>query len=201
MTDYPKLRTPLICLILAALLVAIALKGRELPDWVRLATALLALVFGVTGVITLADWIMYNANNRLRELSQARTYGAVVLAKALQGLTTFQTEAILAGEKVAMQLVAADDEPILFVRGLTRSIPWDFVDEFLTKSQLTDPYLYPVREAGNEAYATDLTNLIVARGWADKAAGPFSAKLTKPLPWIAKRFWVELAEEEEKADG
>jgi hypothetical protein len=139
----------------------------------------------------------------MKEMNLARTYGAVTLANALKGLTTFQTEAILAGEKVAMQLVPADDEPLLFVRGLTRSIPHSFVEEFLTKSQLTEPYLYPVREAGNEEFATDLTNLIVSRGWADKAVGPLSAKLTRPLSWVAMRFWVEMGagNQQEGFDG
>lgn len=194
--DYPKLKTPLICLVAAALFLALTVRERGLPDWARFFMALLALVFGTVGIITLADWLVYNAGNRLREFNLARTSGAVSLANALRGLTTFQTEAILAGEKVAMQLIPGDADPILFVRGLTRSIPWDFVQEFLEKSQLTAPYLYPVRESGNEAFATDFTNLVVSLGWADKATGPFSAKLNKPLPWVAARFWVTLEEGE-----
>lgn len=195
----PKLVMPIISLILAALFTA--LNVNSLPEWVALFTVMLAVMFSVFGLFTTVDWLVYVLSERMRDVNTARTWGAVTLANALRGLTSAQTEAVMSGEKVAMEMIANDDEPLLMVRGLTRSIPWDFVDEFLTKSQLTAPYLYPIREMGNEAYATDLTNLIVARGWADKAAGPFSAKLTKPLTWVAARFWVQLADVEGVADG
>lgn len=201
-TDYPKLKTPMIALTLAALCLAVTLKAKDVPDWLRLFTALLALVFGVTGIVTLADWLAHNAADRLHEINSARVWGAVSLASALKGLTPDQTTAVLAGEKVAIQLIA-DEEPIFFVRGLTRSIPWTFVEEFFRRSMMTDPFLWPVREAGNEQLATDLTNLIVSRGWADKAVGPFSAKLKKPLMWVARRFMVELPDtpEPEEVDS
>lgn len=199
MIDYPKLRTPVMALVFAALFVAVSWKAKEMPDWVRLFTALLAVIFAATGLVTLADWIAHNTAERLQEINTARTWGAVSLAGALKGLTQAQTEAVFAGEKVAMSMIPGDEEPILYVRGLTRAIPWDFVEEFLQRSQMTEPFLFPIREAGNEEMATDLTNLIVSRGWADKAVGPFSAKLTKPLEWVARRFWVSL--ETPEAEG
>lgn len=198
MYDYPKLREPVIFLILAALAVSIAWKARDLPDWVRLFVVLLAIVFGAAGVATMFDWLSHNMAQRLREINTARTWGAVNLANAFRGLTAAQTESVLAGEKVGMLLIPSDDEPMLFVRGLTRSIPWDTVEEFLQLSVQTEPFLYPVREFGNEAFATDLTNLIVSRGWANAATGPYSAKLTKPLEWVAQRFWVEIEKEPEE---
>lgn len=195
----PGLAMPLISLVLSALFVA--LNVNDLPEWLGLFTIMLAVLFSVFGLFATVDWLTHALAERMREVNTARTWGAVTLAQALRGLTTGQTEAIMAGEKVALELMPTDDEPLIQVRGLTRHIPWHFVQEFLEKSQMTAPYLYPIREAGNEAYATDLTNLIVARGWADKAAGPFSAKLKKPLSWVAKRFWVDLsADLEESVD-
>jgi hypothetical protein len=197
--DFPKLRTPLLCLIAAAFFLAAAVKGDKLPDWARLGAAGAALVFAIVGIVSLADWIANHAAGRLREINEARTCGAVALANALKGLTLAQTQAVMAGEKVAMRLIPGDDEPALYIQGMTEQIPWDFAQEFLTLSMETDPFLYPVRQAGNERYATDLTNLIKARGWATTAVSNTSARLTKPLRWVAARFWVELPEVIENA--
>jgi hypothetical protein len=89
-------------------------------------------------------------------------------------------------------MIVGEEEPVYMVRCMTMSVPWLFVDEFINLSVVSWPYLYPVRDSGSETYATELTNLIIARGWADRAAGPFPAKLKIPIEVLAQKFNVEL---------
>jgi hypothetical protein len=198
--DYPRLRTPLIAFLVAALCITIVLKGRVSPnstlapfwEWARLFLVLVALILGIVGIFSLMDWLSHHAAARIREVNSARTYGMVLIANALKSLTREQAYAVLSLDQTYVSMLAEETGPIFFVRCLARDVPFTFVEEFLERSKRSEPYLWPVREAGNEDYARALTNYIVAKGWADAAQGPFSAKLTKPLPWVAKRFGVEV---------
>lgn len=41
-------------------------------------------------------------------------------------------------------------------------------------------------------YATELTNSILANGWAKRASGPYAAILVEPLETVAGRYGVSL---------
>lgn len=197
--DIPKLRYPTFQLGLAVSL-GVMVAFMPAPSWLSMTLGLFSLIFGITGFFTLMDWVMHKTAERIRELSTARKSGAVMLAQALKGLTSDQTQAVLAGEKVALLLIPSSEEPILFIRGMSRSIPWEFARDFLELSIDTDPFLYPIYRSSNEAFATDFTNLIIAQGWAEAHKGPYAAKLTKPLAWVARRFWIDITEEREVAN-
>lgn len=193
----PKLATPLISFLLAALCVAVVLKVRFSSEWewLRLFLGFVAFILGIVGIMTLSDWIIHNTSKRLSELERARTYGLVLVANAIKELTPSQVGEVMTLNRAYISILADEQGPIFFVRCLARDVPFVFVEDFLRQSQKSEPYLWPVRESGNKDYAAALTNYIIARGWADKAEGPLAAKLTKPLDWVAGKFGVDLEEE------
>lgn len=198
----PKLRYP-VSLFLVCAVFSVFSAYTQGPVWLSLSALLWALIFGVIGLFTLLDWIAHKVSERIRELTTARHAGSVSLAVALKGLTSEQTQAVLAGERVALLLIPGDEEPILFIRGMTKNIPWEWARDFFELSKDVDPFLWPIWKSSNEAFATDFTRLIIAQGWAVDHKGPYSAKLTKPLKWVAARFWIDLddLEEIEEASG
>jgi hypothetical protein len=141
------------------------------------------------------DWAGHHLAERWREMGNARVAAMTHLATALKGLTPSQTEIVALHDLVTIEMLANDSGPMFLVRVPGgNAIPFEFVEEFLQLSQRTDPYLYPIREFGNERYATAITDLIVRyHHWAEPAVGPFSAKLVRPLGWVASKFGVELS--------
>ncbi len=195
MFDTPKLRTPLILMTWLAL-VAGLLKVPSLPAWLSLIMVILCIVLGVSGGITLMDWIAYRTSQRLHELSAARVYAATSLAGALKGLTAAQTDAVLRQQAASVVIIPEEESTLIMVRCLRRDIPWEIVEEFFIQSIETEPYLSAVRNSRHEEAIADLTGLIIAKGWATRASGPYAARLTKPLSWVAARFWVDLEGED-----
>lgn len=192
MIQEPKLRTPLLLFVLAIVCIVLVLKVRELPEWVRLFLSLLAVLLGVFGVITLSNWIVFNFSVRLREYHSARAQGLKIVADAVRGLTANQTQAVLAMDMVYISMLAEEGGPVFFIRGLTKDIPYTVFEDYLNLSIDTYPFLLPVRAYSSEAWAQEITNLIVAKGWATKATGVHPAKLTKRLDWVAEKFGIVL---------
>lgn len=191
MFDTPKLRTPLLLLIWLSV-VAGMLKVPWLPGWLSLIVVILCIVLGVSGVITLFDWMAYRAGQRLHEIGAARTWPATSLAGALKGLTAAQTDAVLRQQAASIVIIPEEESTLIMVRCLRRDIPWEIVEEFFVSSIESDPYLLAVRNSRHEEAIADLTGLIIAKGWATRATGPYAARLIKPLKWVAARFWVDL---------
>ena len=189
--DTPKLSIPIICFLIAALALAMVLKV-QLPDWVRFWLASVALVLGAVALVTVINWLTYTAAHRIRDLAEARTYGARVMANAIRDMSSSKAEAILSMNQVYIEMIADEAEPVFLVRTLTGVVPFDFVVEFMEQSATTDPYLWPVRECANKDWGSALTRLIVAKGWAEDSSGPLPAKMVKPVKYIASRFGVEL---------
>jgi hypothetical protein len=190
--DIPKLREPVIYSLAAALLFIAALKLDRLPDWARLASTATATIFAAAAFVSGWNWIASQFAARLDEINRAKVAGLAQAAGALRGLTGAQTDLVARYDVTAISMIVDEQMPVWMVRGLTREIPFVLVEEFLAKSVETYPYLFPIRNFGNEVYAAEITNLIKSKGWADPAAGIYSAKLTKPLEWVAERFGVEL---------
>lgn len=190
--EYSRLSTPVMCLALGALTGCVAWKGEWLPDWLRIFLALLTIIFGATGAVTMMDWLTHQTSVRVRELGAARAWEAVYLAGAVKDLSNSQLELVARHDLTALEMIVGDEEPVFMVRCLTRAVPWTFVEEFLGQSKECRPYLWPVREASNREWAQEVTNLIIARGWAERASGPFAARLVKELEWVGRRFGVEI---------
>lgn len=180
-------------------LVAGMLRVPSLPEWFSLIMVILCIVLLVAGVITFFDWMAYRAGQRLHEISAARTYAATSLASALKGLTAAQTDAVLRQQAASIVIIPEEESTLIMVRCLRRDIPWEIVEEFFVSSIESEPYLMAVRNSRHEEAIADLTGLIIAKGWAVRATGPYAAKLTKPLKWVAARFWVDLESEDVRA--
>lgn len=189
--DTPKLSIPIVCFLVAALALAIVLRV-HLPDWLRFWLASIALIFGAIGLVTVINWLTYTSAARIRDMADARTYGARAMANAIRDMSSSKAEAILSMNQVYIEMIADETEPVFLVRTLTGVVPFDFVVEFMEQSATTDPYLWPVRECANKDWGSALTRLIVAKGWAEESTGPLPAKITKPMKYIASRFGVEL---------
>lgn len=189
--DTPRLYIPIIFFLIAALVLGLVLKV-QLPDWVRFWLASVAIIFGMAGIITALNWLSYTSANRIRDLADARTHGARVMANAIRDMSSSKAEAILSMNQVYIEMIAEETEPVFLVRTLTGVVPFEFVVDFMEQSATTDPYLYPVRECANKDWGSALTRLIIAKGWAVDSSGPLPAKMTKPIKYIAAKFGVEL---------
>lgn len=193
MVEYSKLSTTVAMLVMAAGCACVAYySGEKLPMWVTAFLVLLSIIFGAVGAVTGLDWLSYHMSLRIKDIGYARVAPAVALAHAVKDLNREQMEAVTRMESSIVEMIVNDDKPLFMIRCLTRSVPYEFAQEYFAKSRETVPYMYPIRETTNKDYATEICNLIKARGWAEPASGPFSAKLTKPLDWVAERFAVEL---------
>ena len=189
--DTPKLWIPIVSFLIAALLLALVLKT-QLPDWVRFWLASVAVICGFVGLITALNWISFNSAARIRDLADARTYGARAMATAIRDMSSSKAEAILSMNQTYIEMIVDEADPIFVVRTLTGVVPFEFVQEYLELSLQTDPYLWPERETSNWRWAKSLTDLMIAKGWAEHGAGNMPAKTLKDLSYIARRFGVAL---------
>lgn len=199
MIPLPRGRDPILLFLLAALLAALALRVTWLPDWLRAFLMLCAIVFGAAGALTGWNWIAYNASYRIRELSRARVAGSYLLSTGLHGLTIKQTDLVARHDVIEIAGILGPDGVVWNIKAPGGDIPWDFMADFLRKSRETEPYLWPVRkhdEMGwqdSEHLCTLSTDLLIhsPEGWAEKAAGPYSARLTTSLDLVMAYFGVE----------
>lgn len=205
--DRPTLVTPFVTTIATALIIVLMVGIPSVPYWLNLFLVILMGMFGLTAFFTTLDWLTYRVSLRMRDLGEAHVYPAVMLANAVRDLTVDKTDLIRRYSAVEISALAAEHGPIWNVQCLTRNVPWEFVVDFLSKSVESDPYLWPVREAGeigktldddrgwpnSEMLATEVTNFIISRGWAAKSTGPFAAKLTQPLNIVAGYFGITVS--------
>ena len=194
----PKLRDPILLFLVAALFATVALKATFLPDWLRTFLMLCAMIFGLSGVVTASNWVMYMAGLRIREINKARIEGAYSLAMALHGLTMRQTELVARHDVIEIGGILGQEDIAWTIRAPGGDLPWEFMEEFLIKSKETQPYLWPIRKhdemdwQNSEQLCTIATNLIRSRGWAERASGPYAAKLTTDLGLVVAKFGVDL---------
>ena len=192
----PRLRDPILLFLVAALFATVALKATFLPDWVRTFMMFCAAIFGAAGIATALNWVTYMTGVRLKELNKAKVEGIAFAAFALKGLTIQQTELVARHDIIAISGIVGADEIAWTIRAPGGDIPWDFMSEFLEKSKDTAPYLWPVRKhddlgwENSEYLCTLATDLIKSQGWAEKASGPYAARLTTDLGLVAGKFGV-----------
>jgi hypothetical protein len=190
----PRLRDPILLFLIAALFVAIALKVSFLPDWMRAFLVACAVIFGVAGAATALNWLSHMTSIRIKEINKARVEGSRALAFAIQGLTMQQTELVARHDIVAISGLIGNEGIEWTIRAPGGDIPWGFMSDFLDKSKETNPYLWPVRKhdelnwQNSEHLCSLATDLIKSQGWAERASGPYAARLTTDLGLVAGIF-------------
>lgn len=200
--DFPRLREPLLSIILAGLCFILAWRGERLPDWLRLFLAFMGCVFSAAALVTGLDFLTYRVSERIRGLSAARYYGPNMFAASLRGLTMSQTDMVMRQMGLGVVGIPGDGGPAWMVRCSTMDVPLGFVADFFEWSKQTAPYLWPVRDGAQVGggdgwtngvqYATELTNSIIAMGYASRASGRYAAVLTEPIETVAGRYGVEV---------
>lgn len=194
----PRLRDPILLFLVAALFAVAAAKGTFLPDWLRTLLMLIAAIFGIAGAATAVNWAAHNFGVRIREINKARVEGVYSYALALHGLTTRQTELVARHDVIEILGIVGTDDVLWNIRAPGGDIPLEFMVDFLVKSQETAPYLWSIRKhdemewQNSEELCTTATDLIKSKGWAERASGPYAARLTTDLGLVAAKFGVEV---------
>lgn len=196
----PRLRDPIWLFLIAALLAAVAWKVTWLADWLRAFFMFCVLIFIFFGIMSAANLISFVSAIRIREMGRARIAAPEALALALKGLTPAQTDMVARHDVIEIAGILNNDGIIWNIKAPGGDIPWEFMGDFLRKSQETEPYLWPIRQhdeldwQDSEHLCTISTNLLIhsPEGWAEKAAGPYSARLTTSLELVVAHFRVEM---------
>jgi hypothetical protein len=206
--QYPRLTTPILLLLLAALFGALAAYGTKMPDWLRVFLVACAFVFGFFGVLSLLDWIAARFADRLESIQAAKVYSAVMVANALHGLSQAQTEIVAKFGMVEARGLMGENQIFWTIQAPGGDIPWECIADFVMQSDKTKPHLWPISQhdifsadpyrwqdfrgyGGAEQLCTRITDLFIHRGWAEKESGPYAARLIVPLNVVAKYFRVE----------
>jgi hypothetical protein len=196
----PQLREPVLLFLFAALLGSLAWKVTWWSEWLRMFLVFGASIFLFFGIASTINLVAFVSAARIRELNRARVAGVHDLAIALKGLTPKQTDMVARHDVIEIAGILGNDSLEWTIHAPGGDIPWEFMVDFLRKSQETEPYLWPIRKhdeldwQDSENQCTIATNLLIhsREGWAEKAAGPYSAKLTTSLELVAAYFGVEL---------
>ncbi len=196
--------------LLAAALFILALRdvrffGHPIPEWLKFLFLVCGIVFGFFAVIEAVSYMMKIFAMRVEDIREAWYRPPAELARELRGLSS---EAVgIVGRHDILKIVGmvSDSGPLWTIKCPDgKDVPWEFIEAFFVKSQETEPYLWPIREADqipgswpNAArLATSVTELILhpptGGDWALPASGRYAAKLVIPLPVLAAKFGVEL---------
>ena len=201
---YSRLSNPIILLILAALSGTLAMKAETLPDWGRLFLILCAIILGIAGVIGMIDLVTILYIDRIRDLGFARLRPTMELANSLIGQSPGSLDLLSRHAILDVRGLLGEDQVLWTVKFLHGDMPLDFIGLFLTMSQDTAPFLWPVRRHDEivfkdyvnvEDKLTQCTKEFILRGWAEQHAGPYAAKLKDgiTLDYLADRvFQIEI---------
>jgi len=189
--DAPRLRDSVLYLLVSALCAYLADRYESL-----LAVAG-TVIFGSAGVVMLVNWMVHEYSLRLRDVNKAKTEGTTTIAYALKGLTMQQTDIVARHDMVTIAGLVGSDGVQWVIKAPGGDIPWRFMVDFLVKTQETNPYLFPIRRhdefdwPNSEQLCTLATNLIKSCGWAERASGPYAARLTTSLAVVAGKFGLD----------
>lgn len=206
----PRLSDPVKLALLAAALFILALRdvrifGHPIPDWLKFLFLVSGAVFAFFAIIDSISYMMKLFALRVEDIREAWFRPSAELARELRGLNPEAVSIVGRHDILKIVGMVSESGPLWAIKCPDgKDIPWEFIDEFLRKSQETEPYLWPIREAdqipGNwpsaARMATSVTDLILhpptGGDWAMPAAGRYAAKLVIPLPVLAAKFGVEL---------
>lgn len=198
MHDEIRLSTVMAYWIITILLYAFS-RAKPIPDPVKWILILSAIVFFVASIVISLDWLSYRAITRIKEANYARNLGSIQLACSLKGLDRTQTEMIRNQMLLeANGLDNVDGEIIWTVRAPQGDIQLALIDDYLSASEGTYPYLFPIHQhtefrqaygwEGAEQWLTILSRFFIWQGYAEQASGAKSAKLKVTMPWIREHF-------------
>jgi hypothetical protein len=127
--DEPKLTTPIILVLVAALLLCIAWydKGR-LPDWLIAFLIVSGLVFLVWGFFLTVNYMTFTYALRLEDIQTATASADVALANAVSRLTPEQVK-VMQSNRLTVKMLAGNYGPVYSVILNTHDVPLGFVAE------------------------------------------------------------------------
>jgi hypothetical protein len=173
-----------------------------------MARGLLVLVggvFGGLGLLWVLNWGVYHFALRLTELRRAQAITPEIQALAiLARLRPDQMAfAVDHGIMPAVELVTGDPDDeadpgvAIFLRVVGGDlVPLDFVDAFFDRSRRTFPHLAPIRTWSEGTRERELAELLTAHlvvlDLADRARGPYAARLKVPPGRAMKRAGLGL---------
>jgi hypothetical protein len=195
--DFPKLSTPILLLIIAAICLLIAKDAEKLPDWLRFGVGVVGVIFGIAGSLSAVNWLTYATAARAEDIQRARAMTpAVLLAdrrlQLVEKVANLPPDRIMALASMIMpiyEFIGGSIGPIPALRVSDDNIPYWFVGKFWELS--TDTHLVPVRTWASETrerkWAEELTNYLINFGLARPAVG------NQPAAWMnaeAAHVWL-----------
>jgi hypothetical protein len=204
--DRPKAAMPALLLILAAFFAFLAWKtpddGRLLSG-VKLIFILVALFFGVYGVLELIGYLVDLTAYSRRELNESSF--TIMLAHSLAGASPGVIDAINrhGGEIQVLGIMAEKLEVKWRISALPVDIDWEFAQGFIRASESLYPNLLPVGRCDDilddhglffvnyERQGKAFTDLLITEGVARPGRGSQSAVLLIPWQDLAEKFGVE----------
>lgn len=161
---------------------------------------IMGVSFGLCAIWEIVkDFIRENTEN-MRKREWAKAKPVIETANAIRGLSNGQTELVSKQMYFHVEGTTLADEGILWrVNFPGGTVPLEFIHQFLISSLNTAPYSHPIRNHMHPDFA-DFTNVeemlailtraFIAKGWLQKAEGPYSAKLApgESFQKIGNRF-------------
>jgi hypothetical protein len=181
MTEFPRLRDPILWLLGAAICLILAWSQTRWSEWLRVSLVVVGVILAVAGVFDLVNWLVYAVALRMEQVrtAMAITERAAILTTlshmdAAQIATLNQyapVVAVLAGQPGPIySLVMHEGGPV----------PMAFVNEFIDRG--TDTHLAAVRqwsaETRERGWADQLTAYLVLLAWAVPSVG------NQPAKWV-----------------
>lgn len=187
----------------AVVCVVYLIANPQADGWKKTGAVLMFFLLVILAAFTLADWTMHRVAVRRGEFSAAGTRGFAYASQSVKGLTSEQLAVVRHYQNLEFTGLLGSDMAVWSLQCVTDRVPLEFVIDFLGMSEQTPGYLWPVREhelvrtsegsrwANSERLCTELSNALINVGWAEKASGPYSAKLLIPLGQVYERLGLE----------
>jgi hypothetical protein len=168
--DYPKLITPILLTLFAALSLSIAYFERgRLPGWLEMVLVIMGVVLLVFSIVSSIDWILYKASLRLESYNRAASITPLTeLAEAVRGLTDKQA-AVVEAQRLTISIIPSVQLPVYSIIMPRGQVPRTFADEFLAAG--TDREQRPTSyysEGPKRQWANWLRDWTVAEGLAEQ---------------------------------
>lgn len=144
--------------------------------WLELATLVLAIAAG----LSLAEWSSDRWVERVRAYRQALAISErAALLERISRMDAVQIEFAKHYTPV-IELSAAEDGPVMWLRVAAGTIPMAFIEEFIGASE--GNFLCPIRRFAEgtpeREWAERFTSWAIWQGWASEAAG------NRPARWV-----------------
>lgn len=168
--DYPKLITPILLTLFAALSLSIAYFERgRLPGWMEMVLVIMGVVLLVFSIVSSVDWILYKASLRLESYNRAAAITPLTeLAEAVRGLTPEQA-AVVEAQRLTISIIPSVQLPVFSIIMPRGQIPRSFAEEFLTAGTDAEQRAASWYTDGNKnKWANWIRDWTVAEGLAEQ---------------------------------